>query len=125
MNDKRKRLEEMNLAKLVSLANGTTSKAIAQNADETALPNHQNLTCSRIDVPWSHIKLSLAGPIRRTSYLILVDSQWPEVKTVKFEITHTVINSLREVFVAPEILKIMMSRNITQFSFTLFGDIFS
>ncbi|VUZ50114.1 unnamed protein product [Hymenolepis diminuta] len=50
----------------------TVLKVVAQNADEAALPYHE-------DHMRSHINPSLAGPIQAIPYLILVDSysEWP------------------------------------------------
>lgn len=100
------------------------SKVVAGNSGEVAFSYHQDLICSQTDIPWSHIHLNLAGLIRSISYLILVDSysKWPEVIPVKSAITSTVINSLRQVFTNQSVRKVIVFRNVTQFSCTRFED---
>ncbi|KAM3185279.1 hypothetical protein ACTXT7_006676 [Hymenolepis weldensis] len=82
---------ELGLAKPVSLANGIVSKVVGRNADEAALPYHQDLMCCHNKIPWSHIDLSLAGFIQGISYLIQVESysKWPEVILLKSATTGT------------------------------------
>ncbi|KAM3174674.1 hypothetical protein ACTXT7_010076 [Hymenolepis weldensis] len=56
--------------------------------------------CSQTKASWSHIDLSLAGPILGISYLDLVYSysKWSRVIPLKFATTGTIINSLCQVF---------------------------
>ncbi|VUZ46839.1 unnamed protein product [Hymenolepis diminuta] len=57
---------------------------------------HYDLLGSQSKAPRFHIVLSLAGPIRGISYLILIDSylKWPKVTPTKSATTDGVINSL-------------------------------
>lgn len=57
----------------------------AQNASEAAFTYHQDFICSPVNVPWSHIEHSFAGPIRGIPYIILVDpySKWIKVISIK------------------------------------------
>ncbi|KAM3185563.1 hypothetical protein ACTXT7_006122 [Hymenolepis weldensis] len=93
------------------------SKVVAQNAGEAALPYQQDLLCSQTNVLWFQIEQNLAGPIRGTSCLILVDSysNSPEVIYIRSDTTGIVINSLRRVFANPGISKIIVSTSINQF----------
>ncbi|KAM3173953.1 hypothetical protein ACTXT7_011519 [Hymenolepis weldensis] len=68
-NDKCRQPEKIDLAKPVFLVSVTVSKSVARNASETAFPFHQDLKSSQTNVPWSHIDLSLAGPIRGISLI--------------------------------------------------------
>ncbi|VUZ39063.1 unnamed protein product [Hymenolepis diminuta] len=67
--------------------------------------------------------ISFAVPIQGIPYLILVDpySNWPEVIRIK---SATVINTLRQVFISDRIPKIIVFRNVTQFSSTRFKNFF-
>ncbi|KAM3172881.1 hypothetical protein ACTXT7_013635 [Hymenolepis weldensis] len=58
LDDKFRGLEEIGLTKSTSLSNGIVSKVVAKNADEAALPYHQDLICPQNNVPWFHIALS-------------------------------------------------------------------
>ncbi|KAM3184032.1 hypothetical protein ACTXT7_009177 [Hymenolepis weldensis] len=113
-DDKCKQPEEILLARPVSPANGTVSKVIAQCAGEAAFPYHRFQTI----ILWTHIDLSLVGPIQGISYLILVDwyLKCPEVIPIKSATIGTVINNLR--WDVPKVA----SRNVTQFSSTGFED---
>ncbi|VUZ40218.1 unnamed protein product [Hymenolepis diminuta] len=62
VNGKCKEPEEISLGKYTFLPNGTLSKVIAQNADETRLSYCQDFTCSQNNVYRSHTDLILARP---------------------------------------------------------------
>ncbi|KAM3180889.1 hypothetical protein ACTXT7_015427 [Hymenolepis weldensis] len=47
------------------------SKVVVQNAGEAVLSYHQQQKISLVNVPWSHINLSLTEPIRGIFYLVL------------------------------------------------------
>ncbi|KAM3185608.1 hypothetical protein ACTXT7_006017 [Hymenolepis weldensis] len=73
VDDKCKKPEEIDFAKCISCSNLALSKVIMQNAGEdeqtvALISPHDLFTCSQTKAPWSHIDLSLAGPIQRISY---------------------------------------------------------
>ncbi|KAM3176894.1 hypothetical protein ACTXT7_005590 [Hymenolepis weldensis] len=98
-DDKCEESEKICLAKPPTLANGTVSNATVQNISKAALSYHEDLMYSQTKVSWSHINLSLAKPIQRISYLILVEmySNWPEIILIKSTSIGSVITSLRQV----------------------------
>lgn len=115
---------EIGLDKLVSLPSETPSKVVTQNVGKATLFYHYDPLGSQTKAPRFHIDLSLAGPIRGISYIILVDSysKWPEVILIKSATTGIVINSLFQIFANQGTAKVITSRNVTHFSSTRFGD---
>ncbi|KAM3186047.1 hypothetical protein ACTXT7_005144, partial [Hymenolepis weldensis] len=71
-----------------------------QSANDAALLYYRDCICSQSNDLWPYISLSLVGPIRGISYLILVHlySKLPEVMSIKSVTAGTVINSTRQIF---------------------------
>ncbi|VUZ49222.1 unnamed protein product [Hymenolepis diminuta] len=117
---------EIGLTEPISHFKEKVSKVVAKNVGETVISCHRDLVCTQTKTPWSHIDLSFAGLIQRTSYLILVDSnsKWPEIMTIKSATIGTIINSLRQLFANQGVPIVFVSRNVIQFSSTRFEDFF-